>query len=549
MTFRPLYVALVLAVLAVLAPATTATAAEHSVALSGRVLLPEGVDPTTVSLSAARRTSDSSWHTAAHASTSLAADATWTLSDLEPGEYRLGVAQRDGTIASRYWFPREGGRAGSITLAPGEARTGLELTVPLGATLSGTVDAPEGVETEHLWVTAHERLGDGTYAAAGHTGRVRPDGTWSVTQLFPGTYRVSVEDDALATWPAFHGGADLASARDVTVEAGGEASGIDLTLEVAGSVTGQVDLAAIDQESRRCVAVTAYARSRGEWEPVRQALVTHPAAGSTVGSYVLPRLGTASYRLGFADSCAVHDDRVTAATQFFPDALEVGRGRDVAVTDGRATAVEPFAVAPAGHLASYLSLYDRGRFEYLADRRVQLFRKSGDAWTVVAETRTSEAGGYWFSFIPAGQYRIGYAKGDTQLREVFHPSALTLAKSRTVTVPVGPRFESYSPGEAVTFRRDARVVLTSAPEVRGKARVGRTLRSQRPSYAQEGKVKVRRQWQLRRGGKVRAIRGATARKLTLTAGHRGAQVRLRVIATAHGHRRHVHRTAWSSPVR
>lgn len=311
----------------------------------------------------------------------------------------------------------------------------------------------------------------------------------------------------------------------------------------AGGLAGRVDLSALSEASRGCVGVAAYVRGPKGWTGAAQAQV------SSDGSYALHGLATATYRLGFTDTCIVLDDRVTAATQFFPDALEIGDAADLAVVDGADTTVRPFVIAPAGHLSGYLYVYDRARRTSVDDARVQLFRKSVNGWQVVAEEQTAEMGGYRFDSIPAGDYRIGFAKGDKELREVFHPSALTLAQAHTVTVAPRPRWAPTHLREAVTWRRDAKIVMTHTPDLRGKARVGRTLRTLHSSYAQHDVVTVRHQWQLRRNGKVRNISGATAKRVELKRRHRGAQVRLRIIATAQGHQRHVHRTVWSAPVR
>ena len=551
MSLRSVHVALVLSVLSVVAslmPVGLAGAAQaddpRTASVSGRVSLPVGVDPTTVSVLAKRWDEDrQSWHVDGWVSyLPLTPDGSYTFPQLLPGDYVIEVTQPDGAIASGYSYPQGGSGLQRVRLTAGERREGLDFTISLGATLSGRVRVLDRVEATDLRVTMHRKLADGTFAAE-RVARVAADGTWSHSQLLPGTYRVSVTHDDDVTWPAFLGGADLKSAREVVVSAGREVSGLDLSVRRSGALTGHVDFSALtDDESRRCVTVTAYSRGAKGWSQVAESKVSED------GAYAVRGLRTGVHRLGFRDTCLNYTGRVVAAHQFFPNALEVGRAGDLVVTDGADRGVATFEVAPAGHLSGYLHVYDRGTVRHSEGRRVELLRRSGLGWEVVAERRT-EGSSYRFAYIPAGQYRIGFARGDKELREVFHPSALTLAGARTFTLPTGMSHMPLFMGEAVTWRRDAKVVLAYEPYVTGSARVGRSLRTQAPRYAQQDMVTVRYQWQLRRNGKVRNISGATVRRLELKARHRGARVRLRVIATAKAHQRHVHRSPWSRPVR
>ncbi|QCX26298.1 hypothetical protein [Nocardioides jishulii] len=539
MTVRHLYVAVVLSVVALLAPvgAGAVVAAEPATAsVAGKVVLPEGVDATTVTISIARR-DEATGMLLRHALASLTAEGTYAFPGLTAGEYRLFVRQPAGTIAN--------GATRVVTLVDGEERTGVDFDVPLGAALSGTVAAPAGIDLRHLSVSIHVVGPGGAVGDARATADVTSDGTWSLTQQFPGTYRISVAHRDDATWPAFLGGSGLANARNMVVTAGGAVAGLDLTVKRSGALVGRVDLSSIpEEESRRCVTVTVYAPGvKGGWVRAKEAKVAED------GSYAVRGLHTGSYRLGFADSCVVFGPRVTAATQFYPDALAVDVAASLKVSDGADRVVPSFKLAPAGHLAGSLYVSELGAKSPASGRLVTLYRKDSQGALHLAETRTDKTGSYRFDFIPAGEYVVGFARGDKRLREVYHPSALTLAKARTVTVPVGPRYDPLSLGTTVTWRRDAKVVMTYAPYVYGKARVGRALRIDHASYAQGAEVTVRHQWQLRRHGKVRNITGATAKRLALKPRHAGARVRLRIIATARGHERHVHRTKWSAPVR
>lgn len=557
MSLRSWGVALVLSLVAFLAPVGAGAAAAQAQpsdsgpvygpgtgSLSGRMDLPEGVDPTTVSVVGKRWDSSlEAWRVHAWMdNVPLAADGSWTLTQLPPGTYLLQVFQPARTLAVRTSYPRGDFDPQPIQLAENEQRTGVDFAVPLGATLAGTLRVPAGVDAESLSVGVHPKRSDGTFSGP-HQIAVAADGSWSADRLVPGTYRVSAGHHADAIWPAFLGGADLKRARDVVVTAGGVVTGLDLAVRRSGGLTGRVDLSDLTEEkTRRCITATAYTRGANGWTSAGESKVSED------GSYAVRGLRTGTHRLGFRDTCENWPARVGAATQFFPNALQVDHAADLAVTDGTDRAVGTVAAAPAGHVSGLLYVYDRAVLHDSEGRRVELLRRSPTGWQVVAEQRTVN-GSYRFTDIPVGEYRIGFARGDKELRELFYPDALTLAEARTFTVSSATSNVPMSLGATKTWRRNAKVAVRSPVHVTGKARVGRSLRTYPPSYVQQEAVTVRYQWQVRRHGKVRNIDGATTRRLKLKARHRGAKVRLRVIATAKGHQRHVHRSPWSSPVR
>lgn len=312
----------------------------------------------------------------------------------------------------------------------------------------------------------------------------------------------------------------------------------------SGSLVGKVAMRAIVDGSHTfvCLEATAWRRDGGAWAKAGTSDVTMG------GDYRIDGLSAGAHRVGFADTCGQWEGRVQIATQFHPDALEVGRAEDVAVTDGAVTSVPNTSLSPSNDLNGHLYAETGKNFpEGLSGLRVSLYRHDGAAWRIVAETRT-ENGGWYFDLIPAGSYRVGFARGHQTYRQTFHAGALTLAKARTVHVPAGDFDDYVSLPDNRTWRKGAKVSVTSDPALRGRARVGRVLRVTRGAYAQEG-VTVRHQWQVKRNGRFHAIKGATRATYKLKARHVGARLRVRVVVSKPGYKVRTLRTDWSRPVR
>lgn len=312
----------------------------------------------------------------------------------------------------------------------------------------------------------------------------------------------------------------------------------------SGSVEGRVAMSAIVDGSHTftCLVATAWRDDGSRWVEAGTSAV---AMG---GTYAIHGLRAGAHRVGFTDTCERGPGRVPIATQFHPDALELRRAQDVTVAEGAATQVAPTSLSPSGTLAGDLVVETgKARPAAVDGLRVSLHRHDGSAWRVVADTRTSD-GGYRFELIPAGAYRVGFARGDKTYRTTFHARALTLATATTVDVPAGDADDHVHLGGNRTWRKDAKVAVTSAPVLRGKARVGRTLRVTRGAYDQQG-VTIRRQWQVKHKGGFRAVKGATRATYRLKARDAGARVRVRVVVRAPGYEARTIHTRWSVPVR
>jgi hypothetical protein len=180
--------------------------------------------------------------------------------------------------------------------APGRT-TGVKVTAVRGATISGTVEAgmpPNGEAAAGACVEALATNGDAYNAA--NTGL---DGTFSITNLPPGSYQVYVADPACS-----YSEPDLApqwylhqtsqsNATQVSVSAGGTTTLSDVTLVDDGSISGSVTGPGGPLRGV-CVAATAVGAGTG------------PVYSVTAGrgaSYSISDLPAGNYQVEFSSGC------------------------------------------------------------------------------------------------------------------------------------------------------------------------------------------------------------------------------------------------------
>lgn len=344
--------------------------------------------------------------------------------------------------------------------------------------------------------------------------------------------------------PVVWGESESPGGTDVMLEEGAAVSGIDVEMERAAALIGEVDLSVLNPAGLgACVGVTAWRRSGNGWT---EAGFTRMA---TTGSYAVRGLPGGTYRLGFANACTEYQwGQNLVARQFFPDALRIKDAVDLHVGDGAEVDVDTVTLGLNAQVDGQLFIDRKAGRAYAKKVPVRVYRPVGSGWQLVTEVRSDKHGSYRIPHLRAGDYRFGFGHGIKRVRTTYYPDALTLAKAKTVTIK--PHYsDHHSLGTTIVVKPGAKVRFhANSPRVRGAKRVGRKVQTYR-MYVTPDHAKVRYQWQVRRNGKVRAIPGATQRHLRLRKAQRGAQVRVRVVATAFAHQRDVAVSKWSKKVR
>ncbi len=177
-------------------------------------------------------------------STVTAVDGTFTLENLDAGEYTLGFSDPDEGFLSTYL----GGdpdinNSGRVMLADAEVLTGIDETLDPAGSVSGTVtDSVTSEPLEGIEVFATYFGDEGGYFSSALTAA---DGTYTLTGMFPAaSWTVGFDGRADGYSILYYDGVrEEFLATPVSVVGGQTTSGIDAALQEGGTVTGSVALA------------------------------------------------------------------------------------------------------------------------------------------------------------------------------------------------------------------------------------------------------------------------------------------------------------------
>ena len=169
-----------------------------------------------------------------YGSTNAGADGTYVITALRPGNYRVRAGAPG--YPSQYYDGTYDSSAATLVAANDGAETpGIDFALPEGGKISGTVTNALGTPIAGAQVYASWD-GGGGYGYAS----TASDGTYQVTGLMPGDYRVSVWASGYAS-QYYNGTYDYSAATLVTVTGGGvDTPGIDFALPLTGKISGAV---------------------------------------------------------------------------------------------------------------------------------------------------------------------------------------------------------------------------------------------------------------------------------------------------------------------
>jgi hypothetical protein len=171
----------------------------------------------------------------------VAADGSYTLEGLVPGSYTIEFSPAYNTnFLAQYWNDKPtAATADTITVAGGEALTGINATLAVGGTVSGTVTTIETPETGLENATAYAVDSTDTYVQGVATDA---DGNYSIVGLSPGTYRIQFQPpygDSHAT-QYWNQATTFDKATPIIVGANTAATGINATLRQGATISGTV---------------------------------------------------------------------------------------------------------------------------------------------------------------------------------------------------------------------------------------------------------------------------------------------------------------------
>lgn len=307
----------------------------------------------------------------------------------------------------------------ALVLSPAVAHA-----TPFGA-VAGTVSGPGGAALDsnsNLWIVIYNHAGQDVNETS-----VASNGTYEVSGLAPGQYRVGISDSAEIYGNEFYADQPtLASATPVTVVGGGVTPNINMELNNGGHISGSVMTSAggaLDPAAN--VSVLVYDESG---RPIRSAGV------ASDGSYAVAGLAGGDYRLKFTDSA----QSPIYADEFYSNKRTLGAATPIRVDAGAISSADTVNLDAANTISGYVT----GDHGVALDPEAMVI---ADLWAadepgapeVVATTQATEDGAYSFGAISAGSYLVSYRDEADIYGSMFYGGGTSVAEAANVEVAQG----------------------------------------------------------------------------------------------------------------
>ena len=333
-----------------------------------------------------------------------AADGTYTITDLAPGSYVVQVYSASPHAPEYYNGTYDYNVATHVSVMSGLTAPGIDFALAIGGSITGTVTDGSsvpiaGAAVEASGVTCCGGYGNTTTAA---------DGTYTITGLLPGNYRLSAVASGYAS-EYYDGTHDYNAATQVGVSLGMTISDIDFALELSGSISGTVT-----DESATPIAGASVSASS-------DAICCFSATTAADGSYTITGLAPGSYR--------VYASGAGHAGEYYDDTYDYNAATQVTVTSGNTTPGIDLALAAGGIISGLVT--DESSTP-VAGVSVQA---SSLTCCGYGYATTAADGTYTITDLPPGSYAV-QASGGGYVSE-YYDNAMDYAAAKPVTVTSG----------------------------------------------------------------------------------------------------------------
>lgn len=390
--------------------------------ITGKVTGPDGVTPLQgVEVYAYLPDGDGGWDNVDDVYT--AADGTYSLGRLLPGTYRLGFSIY--THAPEY-YDNAASLSTAADIVVGVAATvgGIDASLAELGRITGKVTGPDGVtplEGVEVYAYLPDGYGGWDYVEGAYTGS---DGTYTLDNLMPGTYRVRFSSYEYAS-EYYNNATSVSTAANIVVGAAATVGGINASLGELGSITGKVT-GSDGTTPLEGIRVTVHAWDADDeyWDSVRSAYT-----GSD-GIYTIGRLAAGNYRVGFSDESDSY------AEEFYDNASSVMSSADVGVGSGSSVSGIDASLVQASRIAGKVTGPDGVTpLKYIT---VNLYRPDDNGgWMQVNEVSTKLDGTYLIRGLAAGVFRVGFFDWDYGIyAPEYYNNAANLASASDVRVGV-----------------------------------------------------------------------------------------------------------------
>ncbi len=257
--------------------------------ITGAISVPAGIDAAGLTVVAESQFVSPTRHTfpATTRTAAVQRDGRYRISGLGEGSYTVRV-QPGATALMETWYGSGADKtaAKTVDVPAGTETAGIDIPVAQPASLSGTAVFPAGSTPETGYVTVRSEAGNRILGAT-----FGPDGAFTLPQVPSGKITLSFGGTgqqlgfASLFYPAAGG---LASAETISLAPGEARSGLQLSMQPAGSITGTVT--GTDGAKVGVQLIDSLGRT------------VSSAQTDATGNYVLGRLGTGAFKVRFGDA-------------------------------------------------------------------------------------------------------------------------------------------------------------------------------------------------------------------------------------------------------
>jgi protocatechuate 3,4-dioxygenase beta subunit len=293
----------------------------------------------------------------------------------------------------------------------GESTGFVDVVLATAGTITGKVKSASKSPLKGVTVSAWSTDGSGVWSVKA-TGTSSSSGSYTVTGLEPGTYKLEAHGSAATKGSARFSGPSLtlAEASSIVVSAN-KSSTYNFTLgktgSVAGTVRGAIDLS--HTEFLKNVVVTPYllGGTPGAWTTATR--VATPTTTSSTGKYTIYGLVPGTYALEFAPptTAPLPPSSIVYGTTFLGNQSSPLLSTTVTVSDGHATTGRDITVQPTSSISG--TVRQQGSNTPLLNLRVVLDYPGSDindGTHVRQSVLTDSSGNYSFTGLSAGLWDL-----------------------------------------------------------------------------------------------------------------------------------------------
>ncbi|WP_211876838.1 beta strand repeat-containing protein [Pseudarthrobacter albicanus] len=373
--------------------------------ISGKVTVPAGVIRSSVYVSASPVASQ--WQMGQYVSVEL--DGSYKITGLAAGSYKVRFSGwNSGALEQWYQNAASFDTATAVTVTAGQDLTGVNTTLVKGASISGKVTVPAGVNLSNFFVSASSTTSQSQLGQS----NLAPDGSYKIAGLAAGSYKLHFSgwnSGALEQW--YQNAASFDTATAVTVTAGQDLIGANTTLVKGATISGKVTVPAGANLSNVSVSASS-AATRGQMGQ---------SGVAPDGTYNIIGLAAGSYKLRFSGG-ALEQWHEKAASFDTATALTVTAGQDltgVNATLMKGATISGKITAPAGVSLSYVSV------------SASLASSQGPS---VQSASVAQDGSYTVAGLPAGSYKLRFSGWNSGVLEQWYGGATSFDTATAVTV-------------------------------------------------------------------------------------------------------------------